>query len=158
LQAPLLPQPEWVGREGATAPPEAPAFLDRSRLTAGALHVVFGEGGQSLMDQFSGAFRGRTPSLVADLESGLDQEDAEQAQRLRAELRGLDAELAQLKAKLVRVAVLRGPSGRRLICDESCMARGCGEEFAEEDGVLCSEAGGCGLFLCNKCFGQNIAI
>jgi hypothetical protein len=41
----------------------------------------------------------------------------------------------------------------RLPCDESVELGGCGEEFAEEEGVLCA---GCELFLCFGCFGKLV--
>ena len=160
LQVPLLSPPD----EGEQQPSDSSAgFIDRSRLTAGAVHVVFGEGGGALRDsvgRFAGLLarhRGRTPSLVADLDSGMESEQASQAQRLRAELRRIDAELVSVRAQMVRGALLQGPSGRRRTCDEACTGSGCGEEFAEEDGVLCSDAD-CGLFLCSPCFGQLVVV
>lgn len=76
------------------------------------------------------------------------------AQRVRTQLRLLDAELAEVRAELLRAEVLRGPSGMQFECDGNCIVGGCGDTFAEEEGVLCS--GSCGLFLCHACFGDSI--
>ena len=96
----------------------------------------------------------RTPSARRDLDSGLSPAEAAKASRLRTQLRSFDAEIVQLKSELVRGALLRGPSGRRRTCDADVILGGCGEEFAEEDGIYCSgETGGCSLFLCFQCFG-----
>jgi hypothetical protein len=97
----------------------------------------------------------RTPSVQADLAAGLARPQAARAQRLRARLRALDAEIAEQRAQLQRADVLRGPSTARLTCDPDCMVGGCGEEHAAGAGVLCRD---CGLFLCHPCFGStNVA-
>jgi hypothetical protein len=110
------------------------------------LELVEG-GGDALM---------HTPSVAADLATGMAQGDAARAQRLREQLRIIDAELAETKAKLIRFRLMRGPSGKRFVCDDDCIVGGCGEEFAEEDGILCSS--GCQLFLCHKCFGATVVM
>eukprot|EP01049_Picozoa_sp_SAG25_P008087 SAG25_NODE_704_length_5847_cov_3.595338_3_plen_108_part_00 len=46
-----------------------------------------------------------------------------------------------------------GAHVRRLVCDENVLLGGCSEEFAEEEGVLCSD---CNLFLCFGCFGKLV--
>ena len=99
----------------------------------------------------------RTPSWRRDIESALfdGEEDLARAQRVRQQLRLLDADVAEVKAELLRAEILRGPSGRRHLCDSDCVVGGCGVEFAEEDGVLCD---GCGLFLCHPCFGDTIVL
>lgn len=95
-----------------------------------------------------------TPSVAADLATGMATKDAAKAQRLREQVRIVDAELAEAKAAIIRQRLLRGPSGRRFECDPDCIVGGCGESFAMEDGVLC--ASGCQLFLCHKCFGSTL--
>ena len=47
--------------------------------------------------------------------------------------------------------MLRGPSGKRHVCDVDLVVGGCERSFNEEDGVLCEC---CSLFLCNACFGS----
>ena len=94
-----------------------------------------------------------TPSVAADLSTGLSRAEAARGQRLREQLRSLDTEIANAKAQLIRQLLLRGPSGRQFECDKDCVVGGCGETFAEEDGVLCS-CTECQLFLCHKCFGH----
>eukprot|EP01045_Picozoa_sp_COSAG04_P030771 COSAG04_NODE_5462_length_1610_cov_1.245533_1_plen_497_part_01 len=94
----------------------------------------------------------RTPSAQRDIDQTLDYESAARAQRLRAQVRLLDAEIAELRYELMRGALIRGPTGKRHTCDGDCVVGGCGEEFAEEEGVLCA----CGLFLCHPCFGATV--
>lgn len=97
----------------------------------------------------------RTPSVAADLASGLSAAEAARGQRARDQLRTLDTMIANAKAQIIRQRLLRGPSGRQFECDKDCVVGGCGETFAEEDGVLCSCAE-CQLFLCHKCFGNEL--
>jgi hypothetical protein len=92
-------------------------------------------------------------SASSDLRKSVVHRQAARAQHLRAQLRAIDASVVEAQWELGRVALLRGPSGRRLVCDADCIVGGCEEEFAEEDGVLCS---GCNMFLCNPCFGSSI--
>lgn len=92
----------------------------------------------------------RSPSVQYDLNAGVPLAEASRAQRFRSQLRTLDAELAILRAEVTRSSVLRGPSGKRFVCDEDIMVGGCEKEFNEEEGVLCD---GCKLFLCDACFG-----
>ena len=47
--------------------------------------------------------------------------------------------------------MLRGPSGKRHVCDVDLVVGGCERSFNEEEGVLCEC---CSLFLCNACFGS----
>ena len=101
----------------------------------------------------------RTASAERDIEAAraaspgmresVVQRRATHAQQLRVQLRLIDTDIIEVRAQLQRAALLRGPSGERRVCDADCIAAGCGEEFPEENGVLCS----CGLFLCAKCFG-----
>ena len=95
-----------------------------------------------------------TPSVASDLAGGFSAAEAVQGQRLRQQLRSLDTRIADAKAQLIRQRLLRGPSGRQFECDEDCVVGGCGDTFAEEDGVLCSA--GCQLFLCHTCFGSRV--
>ena len=95
-----------------------------------------------------------TPSVAADLAGGMAERDAAKSQRLREQVRIIDAQIADAKAGMIRQRVLRGPSGRRFECDADCIVGGCSETFAEEDGVLCGT--GCQLFLCNVCFGSIV--
>ena len=107
----------------------------------------------------------RTPSAQKDIEAALAvdpslpsthvHQQAGRAQRLRAQLRRLDAEIAATRAELVRSHLLHGPSQTRRECDPDCIVGGCQAEFAEEEGVLC---GDCGLFLCNVCFGHTVVV
>ena len=94
-----------------------------------------------------------TPSVQVDLASGMSVQEAQSAQSMRRQLRIVDAELSSLRAEMLRAALLRGPSGKRLVCDKDVTVGGCGEEFAEEDGVRCSD---CELFLCFRCFGSTV--
>ena len=104
----------------------------------------------------------RTASAERDIEAAraaspgmresVVQRQATQAQQLRVQLRLIDADIIEVRAQLQRAALLRGPSGERRVCDADCVAAGCGEEFPEEDGVLCE----CGLFLCFECFGVMV--
>ena len=103
---------------GATAPPRSD--LDQR------LDLVEG-GGDELI---------HTPSVASDLATGMATKDAAKAQRLREQVRIIDSELAETKAAIIRQRLLRGPSGRRFECDADCVVGGCGESFAEEDGVL----------------------
>ena len=106
----------------------------------------------------------RTPSAERDLEAArtrnphmprsVAHRQAARAQRLRAQLRLLDTEIAEAKAELLRRKTLRGPSGARYECDGDCVVGGCGESFAEEEGVLCD----CKLFLCHPCFGATVIV
>lgn len=64
------------------------------------------------------------------------------------QVRIVDAQIADAKAAIIRQQLLAGPSGRSFVCDGDCVVGGCGETFAEEDGVLCE---GCQLFLCHRC-------
>lgn len=105
----------------------------------------------------------RTPSLQWDIAAAQAEDpemddaaahlQAARTQRMRTQLQLIDSEVAEAKAQLVRSELLRGPSGKRYKCDGDCYVGGCGEEFAEEDGVLCS---GCQLFLCHTCFGSTV--
>ena len=114
----------------------------------------------------------RTPSALADLAAaraelaaGVDPSNkgvlasmhqrAARNQRLRKQLRLIDAETAELSADLARGAVLRGDSATtaRYECDVDCIVGGCGEQFAEHEGVRC---GDCKLFLCFPCFGNCV--
>ena len=143
-------------------------------LGAGLLDVVAGGGRQSssragrVGDAFQGRLaaslarvdgRGsqadelvRTPSAQRDLEVGVSRAAAARAQRMRAELRQIDTEIVEASAQLRRAELLRGPSGTRYECDSNCVVGGCGEEFAEDEGVLCD----CHLFLCHACFGATV--
>ena len=95
----------------------------------------------------------RTPSAQRDLEGGASRSAAARAQRVRAELRKIDTEIAEASAQLRRAELLRGPSGTRHECDSNCVVGGCGEDFAEDEGVLCES---CHLFLCHACFGATV--
>ncbi len=105
----------------------------------------------------------RTPSAQKDIEAALAadpslssshvHEQAGRAQRLRAQLRRLDAQIAATKSELVRSHLLHGPSQARRECDPDCIVGGCQAEFAETEGVLCDD---CGIFLCNVCFGHTV--
>eukprot|EP01043_Picozoa_sp_COSAG02_P031914 COSAG02_NODE_2108_length_9809_cov_4.022966_1_plen_521_part_10 len=119
-----------------------PQHAGGGELEARLLHVE--DGGAELV---------HTPSVAADLATGLTTAEAARGQRLREQLRTLDTEIANAKAQLIRQRLLRGPSGRQFECDKDCVVGGCGETFAEEDGVLCS-CTDCQLFLCHKCFGN----
>ena len=123
--------PQFLRRGGAQPIPGTPDAAD-ARDDAGAELV-------------------RTPSLQRDIESGMDEARAIEGQAARQGLRVLNAELAELRHELRRRDLLRGPSGVRRVCDEHCLLGGCEGEFAEEEGVLCSD---CGLFLCLRCFGE----
>ena len=115
----------------------------------------------------TGAALVRTPSAARDLEAAVAADRSvpaavarrgalgrvAKAQRARAQLRQLDAEILELQAQVQRAAVLRGPSSERYICDGDCVLGGCEGEFAAEDGVLCSD---CSLFLCEPCFGSAL--
>ena len=115
----------------------------------------------------------RTPSVLEDLTvamaalaAGVDptnegvlatmSQRAARNQRLRKQLRLIDAEKVELGADLARGAVLRGDSTTttRYECAD-CIVGGCGEQFAEHEGVRC---GGCQLFLCHKCFGTIVVL
>ena len=97
---------------------------------------------------------GRTRSMQADLDAGADLTVARKAAALRRQLRLVDADAAELRAALRRWDVLSGPVSVAVReCDADCIVGGCGESVPESDGVLC---GGCGLFLCNRCFGQLV--
>lgn len=103
----------------------------------------------------------RTPSTQRDIDaaaaaglrSSLALKQAGRAQRLRAQLRALDADIAEVKSELLRASLLRGPSDRQFTCDEMCIVGGCSEEFAEDEGVHCKD---CKLFLCHACFGATV--
>ena len=95
-----------------------------------------------------------TPSVASDLARGFSAAAAARGQRLRQQIRIVDACIADAKAQLIRQRLLRGPSGRQFECDKDSIVGGCGETFAEEDGVLC--ATGCQLFLCHTCFGSRV--
>ncbi len=95
----------------------------------------------------------KTPSSQRDLLAGLAPPEAAKEQRLRAQLRLIEAELAEARAELQRRAALLGPSAERRTCDADCIVGGCEGEFSVSDGVLC---GGCQLFLCHRCFGATI--
>jgi hypothetical protein len=58
-----------------------------------------------------------------------------------------------VKAEIVRSSLLREPGKQRFVCDGDAIVGGCGEEFSEQDGVMCD---GCQLFLCFKCFGATV--
>ena len=62
-----------------------------------------------------------TPSVAADLSTGMSNPEAARRQRLREQIRTLDAELADVRAQAMRVRLLRGPSGRRFECDQDCV-------------------------------------
>eukprot|EP01043_Picozoa_sp_COSAG02_P003480 COSAG02_NODE_85_length_39411_cov_50.018493_7_plen_1295_part_00 len=94
-----------------------------------------------------------TPSVAADLSTGMSNPEAARRQRLREQIRQVDAELADVRAQAMRVRLLRGPSGKTYECDPDFIVGGCQESRAEEDGVRCED---CGLFLCNKCFGGTV--
>eukprot|EP01043_Picozoa_sp_COSAG02_P078655 COSAG02_NODE_17817_length_978_cov_86.255973_1_plen_167_part_01 len=93
----------------------------------------------------------RSPSVQYDLDAGVPIVQATRAQRVRSQLRKLDAELAVLRAEVTRSSVLRGPSGKRHVCDVDLVVGGCERSFNEEEGVLCEC---CNLFLCDACFGS----
>lgn len=103
----------------------------------------------------------RTPSTQRDIDaataaglrSSFALKQAGRAQRLRAQLRALDADIAEVKSEILRASLLRGPSDKRFTCDEMCIVGGCSEEFAEDEGVFCK---GCKLFLCHACFGATV--
>lgn len=101
----------------------------------------------------SGSDLDRTQSVQRDIDSGVDLKQALKAQVLRAKLREVDADVAELRASLRRWDVLAGPSKNTRVCDEDCLGCGCGEEVPDDQGLLCE---GCQLFLCNKCFGQTV--
>lgn len=105
----------------------------------------------------------RTPSAQRDIEAAMAADpsrrrsqvyrQAGRAQRLRAQLRLLDAEIAEVKSELVRASLLRGPSQVLYECDPDIIVGGCQRNFAGEQGVLCDD---CGLFLCHACFGATV--
>ena len=115
----------------------------------------------------TGAALVRTPSAERDLEAAVAADPSvpavtarrgalgrvAKAQRVRAQLRQLDAEILELQVQVQRTAALRGPSGVRYQCDGDCVVGGCGGEFAAEEGVMCSD---CSLFLCEPCFGAHL--
>jgi hypothetical protein len=110
----------------------------------------------------------RTPSVQRDIEAAAAAEPglrlsrvhhrAARAQFMRARRRAVEARVAELQWQVQRAALLRGPSGRNFECDADCIVGGCGEMFAEEEGVRCGSGGGegCGLFLCFACFGSTV--
>ena len=100
-----------------------------------------------------GARLASTPSVRRDLAAGVPRPQAARQQRYRAQLRLIDVELVEARAELQRRTALRGPTGVRHECDGDCIVGGCAEEFAQEQGVLCS---GCQLFLCYPCFGSTV--
>ena len=105
----------------------------------------------------------RTASTQQDIETALSESpgmhesaaerQAVRAQRLRAQLRLIEADIVEARAELQRAATLRGPSGVRRTCDPDCMLGGCAEEFPQEEGVLCED---CGFFMCHSCFGSLV--
>ncbi len=113
----------------------------------------------------------RTPSARKDLAAAqaqlMDGEDpmgsdvnismeqhAARNQRLRKQLRLIDAEIAERNADLERAELLRGDADSAVYhCDSDCIVGGCGEQFAGHEGVRC---GDCNLFLCFPCFGNCV--
>lgn len=123
----------------------------------GGVHVSRGDAWNRL-DQMDGyddeesSVLVQTPSVAEDLAGGLSEAEAVRGQRLRQQIRIVDAQIADAKAQIIRQQLLQGPTGRRFECDKDCIVGGCGETFAEEDGVLCE----CQLFLCHPCFGSRV--
>lgn len=86
---------------------------------------------------------------VSDVQLSIEQHAARN-QRLRKQLRLIDAEIAECNADLQRAELLRGDASTtaRYQCDADCIVGGCGEQFAANDGVRCAD---CNLFLCFPC-------
>ena len=90
----------------------------------------------------------------SDVKASIEQHAARN-QRLRKQLRLIDAEIAERNADLERAELLRddATTTTRYECDADCIVGGCGGQFAGREGVHCPD---CNLFLCFPCFGNCV--
>ena len=91
--------------------------------------------------------------MGSDVKISMEQHAARN-QRLRKQLRLIDADIAERNADLARAELLRGDADCAVYeCDSDCIVGGCGKQFAGHEGVRCAD---CNLFLCFPCFGNCV--